>query len=105
MAVAISIISILVALITLIIGVAIGAINTAALIGFLATVGVAIPSLIGALKATEAADTVSEVRNEHQTIKTSVEYTASQNAAILQVLTAHCGEVCPRPDCPFRGIR
>lgn len=52
-------------------------------------------TLVGTLKSAEAADTVSKVLP-------TVEFTASQNAAMQQVLTAHCGEICPLPNCPLR---
>lgn len=60
------------------------------------TLGVVVVNLASALKSAEAADTASRA-------KTISEYTASQNAAIHQALTAHCGEMCPLEGCPLRA--
>lgn len=64
-------------------------------VGLFATV---ITGLFAALKATETADTASKTHDV-------VTLTASQNAAIQQVLMAHCGAICPLPNCALRELQ
>ena len=54
--------------------------------------------LVGALKATEAADSASKA---HRTAT----LTASQTAALQQIMTAHCGDLCPLDSCPFKATQ
>lgn len=97
-AIAITMISLVIALVTLVLASAYHLVDPPALMAFLATFGLAVPTIIAALKATEAADTVSKVQS-------TVQYTASQNAAMHQVLTAHCGDICPLTECPLRLLK
>ena len=82
LAVTVSIVSVVLALIVLVIGSAIGVVNSETLIAFVGTLGVVIPSLVSALKSAEAADTASKVSN-------TVQFTASQHATILQMLQSY----------------
>jgi hypothetical protein len=82
LAVTVSIVSVVAALIALVIAAALGLITSEALLGFVGLLGVVIPSLVSALKATEAADTAAKVSN-------TVTLTASQHATLMQLLTDH----------------
>lgn len=79
LAVTVSIVSVVFALVTLTIAAGFGFVDTQTLIAFVGTLGVVIPSLVSALKSAEAADTVSKVSN-------TVQFTASQHATVLQML-------------------
>jgi hypothetical protein len=59
-------------------------------------------ALVGALKATEAADTASKTHNLAHQANALAKLTASQNAAIAQLYMAHCGDICPLTECPLR---
>lgn len=82
MAVTVSIVSVVVALITLVIAASLGFVNAETLIAFVGMLGVVIPSLVSALKSSEAADTASKVSN-------TVQFTASQHATVLQMLQTY----------------
>lgn len=82
LAVTISIVSVVVALITLTVGASLGVIDSQTVLTFVGTLGVIIPTLVSALKATEAADTASKVSN-------TVQFSASQHASVLQMLQEH----------------
>jgi len=82
LAVTISIVSVVLALLVLVIAAGLGVIDSATLVTFVGTLGVVIPSLVSALKATEAADTASKVSN-------TVQFTASQHASVMQMLQEH----------------
>lgn len=82
MAVTVSIVSVVVALITLVFAASLGFVNAETLIAFVGMLGVVIPSLVSALKSSEAADTASKVSN-------TVQFTASQHATVMQMLQSY----------------
>jgi len=82
LAVTVSIVSVVVALLALVFAAALGVIDSQTLLTFVGTLGVVIPSLVAALKSSEAADTASKVSN-------TVQYTASQHASVMQMLQEH----------------
>jgi hypothetical protein len=84
-----------VALLALVWGVVAARVSEQTLILFVGLIGTLTTALIGTTKAIESADTSSKVQ-------TAVHFTASQQAAMQQVLTAHCGEMCPLDHCPLR---
>jgi len=81
-AVAVSMVSVVLALLILTIGAGLGFIDSQTLLTFVGTLGVVIPSLVAALKSSEAADTASKVSNV-------VQFTASQHASVMQMLQEH----------------
>lgn len=75
------------------------------------TMGSVIVSLVAALKASETADTSARTNriaeaavSEVVETKRAVQLTASQNAAMQQLLATSMGNLCDRDDCPFSGI-
>jgi hypothetical protein len=70
--------------------------STPVILSVLGTIGLMAPALVSALKATEAADTASRAHN-------AINFTASQNAMLQQLMTAHVAQLCPRDDCPLKG--
>lgn len=64
----------------------------AAVVGSIGAIALA---LVSALKSTETADTAART---HRTVA----YTASQNATLQQLVTAHCGAICPLETCPLK---
>lgn len=84
MAVTVSMVSVVLALTVLTIGAGFGIVDSQTVLTFVGTLGVVIPSLVAALKSSEAADTVSKVSN-------TVQFTASQHASVMQMLQEHTG--------------
>lgn len=68
-----------------------------AVLGLIAAFGSVLINLSSAIKSAEAADSASKT---HRTAA----YAVSQNAAIEQAVTAHCGEICPAMNCPLRQM-
>lgn len=68
------------------------------LLTFIGLFGTTMATLVAGLKATETADTAAKT---YQT----TQLTASQNAAMQQQLLAHCGDLCPLPECPLKVRR
>lgn len=66
------------------------------------TLGPAVLGLLTALKATEAADTAAKTQNTAAQVKEIAEFTVSKQAMLEQAVVAHCGEICPRVNCPLR---
>lgn len=76
------------------------------LAGSIATVSAAMVAASRAGKAADhaeiAAGQAGAARHQASRSASAAEFTASQTAALQQTLLAHCGDICPHPDCPLR---
>lgn len=93
-------------------------ITTPVILPLIGTLGIAMTSLVSALKATEGSDTAAKTAHiaaDTQAIAAdtqaiaqdnndTVKLTASKTSSIMQALAAHCGEICPNSTCPLREI-